>query len=30
MQKRLIDSQIGNFKTYEMYKRQFLTLGKCI
>ena len=28
MQKRLIDSQIGNFKTYEMYKRQFLTLAE--
>ena len=28
MQKRLVDSQIGNFKTYEMYKRQFLTLAE--
>lgn len=28
MQKRLIDSQLGNFKTYEMYKRQFLTLAE--
>lgn len=28
MQKRLIDPQIGNFKTYEMYKRQLLTLAE--
>ena len=28
MQKRLIDSQLANFKTYEMYKRQFLTLAE--
>ena len=28
MQKRLRDSQLGNFKTYEMYKRQFLTLAE--
>ena len=28
MQKRLIDSQLGNFKTYAMYKRQLLTLAE--
>ena len=28
MQKKLINSQIGNFKTYEMYKRQLLTLAE--
>lgn len=28
MQRKLIDSQISNFKTYEMYKRQLLTLAE--
>lgn len=28
MQKRLINSQLSNFKTYEMYKRQLLTLAE--
>ena len=28
MQQRLINSQLNNFKTYEMYKRQFLTLAE--
>lgn len=28
MQKKLINSQLSNFKTYEMYKRQLLTLSE--
>lgn len=28
MQKKLINSQLSNFKTYEMYKRQLLTLAE--
>lgn len=28
MQRKLIGSQLGNFKTYEMYKRQLLTLAE--
>ena len=28
MQRRLINSQIGNINTYEMYKRQLLTLAE--
>ena len=28
MQKKLIHSQLSNFKTYEMYKRQLLTLAE--
>lgn len=28
MQKKLINSQLCNFKTYEMYKRQLLTLAE--
>ena len=28
MQRKLINSQISNFKTYEMYKRQLLTLAE--
>ena len=28
MQKRLINSQLSNFQTYEMYKRQLLTLAE--
>ena len=28
MQKKLINSQLSNWKTYEMYKRQFLTLAE--
>lgn len=28
MQRKLICSQLGNFKTYEMYKRQLLTLAE--
>lgn len=28
MQQKLINSQLSNFKTYEMYKRQFLTLAE--
>lgn len=28
MQRKLINSQLSNFKTYEMYKRQFLTLAE--
>lgn len=28
MQRKLINSQINNFKTYEMYKRQLLTLAE--
>ena len=28
MKQRLINSQLDNFKTYEMYKRQFLTLAE--
>lgn len=28
MQRKLINSQLSNWKTYEMYKRQFLTLAE--
>lgn len=28
MQRKLINSQLSNFKTYEMYKRQLLTLAE--
>ena len=28
MKKKLINSQLSNFKTYEMYKRQLLTLAE--
>ena len=28
MQKKLINSQLSNWKTYEMYKRQMLTLAE--
>lgn len=28
MQKKLVNSQLSNFKTYEMYKRQMLTLAE--
>lgn len=28
MRRRLINSQLSNFKTYEMYKRQMLTLAQ--
>lgn len=28
METKLINSQLSNFKTYEMYKRQFLTLAE--
>lgn len=28
MQKKVINSQLSNFKTYEMYKRQLLTLAE--
>ena len=28
MKRKLINSQLSNFKTYEMYKRQLLTLAE--
>jgi len=28
MERKLVNSQLGNFKTYEMYKRQLLTLAE--
>ena len=28
MQKKLINSQLSNFKTYEMYRRQLMTLAE--
>jgi hypothetical protein len=28
MEKRLINSQLSNFKTYDMYRRQFMTLAE--
>ena len=28
MQKKLVNSQLSNFKTYDMYRRQFMTLAE--